>query len=147
MSRYHGEQVLVVPRAAFEEAGYFQGHREGGDHYLNAFMKPGVASFMDREAAENDPSHKQIIAYAIFCHQGRILHYTRGGSGGEARLHDKGSIGIGGHINNAARGLMAVSTLGMSNLVWKKSKGGEKTVVKNQKICLCQNCGNSWEIK
>ena len=36
---------------------------------------------MDREAAENDPSHKQIIAYAIFCHQGRILHYTRGGSG------------------------------------------------------------------
>ncbi|UQT44521.1 hypothetical protein M5E88_18710 [Akkermansia muciniphila] len=103
MSRYHGEQVLVVPRAAFEEAGYFQGHREGGDHYLNAFMKPGVASFMDREAAENDPSHKQIIAYAIFCHQGRILHYTRGGSGGEARLHDKGSIGIGGHINPVDR--------------------------------------------
>lgn len=96
MSRYNGEQVLVVPRATFEEAGYFQGHREGGDHYLNAFMKPGVSSFMDREAAENDPSHKQIIAYAIFCHQGRILHYTRGGSGGEARLHDKGSIGIGG---------------------------------------------------
>lgn len=55
--------------------------------------------------------------------------------------------GIGCHTNNAARGLMAVSTLGMSNLVWKKSKGGEKTVVKNQKICLCQNCGNSWEIK
>ena len=36
--------------------------------------------------------------------------------------------GIGCHTNNAARGLMAVSTLGMSNLVWKKSKGGEKTV-------------------
>lgn len=51
MSRYNGEQVLVVPRATFEEAGYFQGHREGGDHYLNAFMKPGVSSFMDREAA------------------------------------------------------------------------------------------------
>lgn len=99
MSRYNGEQVLVVPRAAFEAAGYFEGHREGGESYLEAFMKPGVASFMDREAAENDPSHKQIIAYAIFCHQGRILHYTRGGSGGEARLHDKGSIGIGGHIN------------------------------------------------
>lgn len=69
MSRYNGEQVLVVPRAVFEEAGYFQGHREGGEHYLDAFMKPGIASFMDREAAENDPSHKQIIAYAIFCHR------------------------------------------------------------------------------
>lgn len=28
---------------------------------------------------------------------------TRGGSGGEARLHDKGSIGIGGHINPVDR--------------------------------------------
>lgn len=103
MSRYNGEQVLVVPRLVFEEAGYFQGIKEDGEHYLNAFMKPGVAFFMDREAAENDPSHKQIIAYAIFCYQGRILHYTRGGAGGESRLHDKGSIGIGGHINPVDR--------------------------------------------
>ena len=58
---------------------------------------------LSERRAENDPSHKQIIAYAIFCHQGRILHYTRGGSGGEARLHDKGSIGIGGHINPVDR--------------------------------------------
>lgn len=99
MSRYNGEQVLVVPRSTFEEVGYFQGQCQEGERYLQAFMKPGVASFMDREAAENDPSHKQIIAYAIFAYQGKILHYTRGGSGGEARLHDKGSIGIGGHIN------------------------------------------------
>lgn len=103
MSRYHGEQVLVVPRLVFEETGYFQGHREGGEQYLNAFMRPGVASFMDREEAENDPSHKQIIPYSIFVHKGHILHYTRGGSGGEARLHDKGSIGIGGHINPVDR--------------------------------------------
>jgi len=52
--------------------------------------------------------------------------------------------GIGGHLNNAARGVTAFCTLGISNLVWKKSKGNEKTVVKNEKICLCQNCGNSW---
>jgi len=30
----------------------------------------------------------------------RYLHYTRGKSGGESRLHAKGSIGIGGHIND-----------------------------------------------
>lgn len=46
--------------------------------------------------------------------------------------------GIGGHINNAARGLMAVSTLGMSNLVWKKSKGGEKTVVKIKRFAFAR---------
>lgn len=55
--------------------------------------------------------------------------------------------GIGGHMNNMARGVTAICTLGMSNLVWKKSKGGEKTVVTNEKVCLCQNCGNSWEIR
>ena len=56
-------------------------------------------------------------------------------------------VGLGGHLNNAARGLTAVSTLGMSNLVWKKSKGGSKTTFTNEKVCLCQNCGNSWMIK
>jgi hypothetical protein len=55
--------------------------------------------------------------------------------------------GLGGHVNNAARGVTAMCTLGLSNLVWKKSTGNEKTKVKNQKICLCQNCGNSWPIK
>lgn len=56
-------------------------------------------------------------------------------------------VGLGGHLNNAARGLTAVGTLGMSNLVWKKSKGGSKTKFTNEKVCLCQNCGNSWMIK
>lgn len=99
MSRFHGEKVLVVPRLSLEQVGYFQGVHSNGEAYLNAFMAPGVSSFMDREEAEKDPSHKQIIPYGIFCYQGKILHYTRGGAGGEARLHDKGSLGIGGHIN------------------------------------------------
>jgi DNA-directed RNA polymerase subunit M/transcription elongation factor TFIIS len=59
----------------------------------------------------------------------------------------KHGAGLAGNINNAARAITAISTLGMSNLVWKKSKGTEKTKFKNVKICLCQNCGNSWEIK
>jgi len=52
----------------------------------------------------------------------------------------KSGNGIGGHANNMARGITAMCTLGMSNLVWKKSKGGEKTKTKNEKACLCQNC-------
>ena len=42
----------------------------------------------------------------------------------------KTGIGLGGHINNTARAITAVSTLGMSNLVWKKSKGEEKAKTK-----------------
>lgn len=99
MSKYNGEQVLVVPRAVFERVGAFQGVSRQPGEYLGAFLEGGNAQFMDRDEAENDPSFKQLIAYALFCHHGRVLAYTRGGSGGEARLHDKISIGIGGHIN------------------------------------------------
>lgn len=64
--------------------------------------------------------------------------------GGRTRKHGPG---LGGNLNNAARGLTAVCTFGMSNLVWKKSKGTEKVKYKNEKVCICQNCGNSWTIK
>ena len=64
----------------------------------------------------------------------------------EAKTSHKG-VGFGGHMNNAARGLTAVCTLGMSNLVWKKSKGGSKTKLTTHKVCLCQDCGHSWELE
>ncbi len=54
---------------------------------------------MDRDEAEVNPQFKQIIAYAIFRHEGRILAYARTPKGGEVRLHNKMSLGIGGHIN------------------------------------------------
>lgn len=65
-------------------------------------------------------------------------------TGGRTAKH---STGFGGKLNNTARAITAISTLGMSNLVWKKSKGTEKTKFKNEKVCLCQDCGNSWAIK
>ena len=101
MSKYNGEQVLVVPREAFNAVGAFNGVRRNPQDYLAAFLKPGVARYMDRELAENSPEFKQLIAYAIFCHRGRILAYSRTSKGGESRLHDKWSLGIGGHINPA----------------------------------------------
>lgn len=58
----------------------------------------------------------------------------------------KKGVGLGGHVNNAARGMTAVATLGMSNLVWKKSKGTNKSKMQNSKVAVCQNCGDSWEI-
>ena len=99
MSRYNGEQVLVVPREAFEAVGAFNGVRLNAQEYLSAFFGNGVAHYMDRDEAEQNPQFKQIIAYAIFCCRGKVLAYARTSKGGEARLHDKWSLGIGGHIN------------------------------------------------
>lgn len=55
--------------------------------------------------------------------------------------------GLLGNLNNAARGVTAVATLGASNIFWKKSKGTSKTKVGNKAFAVCQNCGHSWEVK
>lgn len=100
MSHYSDEHVLVISRELFDRLGAFQGIRLDPEPYLRSILDPANNHFMPREAAETDPSYKQIIPYAIFRHEDRYLHYTRGGGGGEKRLASKGSIGIGGHIND-----------------------------------------------
>jgi predicted NUDIX family phosphoesterase len=100
MSKYAGEEVLVVPRALLEEVGMFQGIRTDGlDAAIGKLLDPANHFFIDRAAAEEDPSHKQLIPYCIFRFGDRILHYTRGKAGGESRLHAKISVGVGGHVN------------------------------------------------
>jgi predicted NUDIX family phosphoesterase len=47
---------------------------------------------------ENDPGYKQIIPYVIFRSGGDVFCYTRGSSGGEARLRRRRSLGVGGHV-------------------------------------------------
>lgn len=100
MSKYAGEKVLVIKRALLDEIGSFQGIRtEGVGEAMEKMLDETQHFFMDRAEAEEDPSHKQLIPYCIFRHGDKILHYTRGKAGGEARLHAKISVGVGGHVN------------------------------------------------
>lgn len=97
--KYRGEEILVIPRALFDELGAFQGFETNWSHYMDTLLDPSNNFFMDRAEAEDDPTHKQLIPYCVFHHDGKVLHYTRGKSSGESRLHAQGSVGIGGHIN------------------------------------------------
>jgi predicted NUDIX family phosphoesterase len=100
MSQAPEEQVLVVPRALFEAIGVFEGIQTVGlEAALGQLLDPANHFFIDRAGAEKDPAYKQLIPYCIFRCGDRILHYTRGKSGGENRLHSKISVGVGGHIN------------------------------------------------
>ena len=96
---YEDESVLVIKRELFDEIGTFQGISTEIDKYLPAFLNPSNNFFIHRELAEDDPTHKQIIPYAIFKHGDKFLKYLRGKKSGEQRLASKASIGIGGHIN------------------------------------------------
>ena len=93
------ENVLVVRRSLFDELGSFHGLNFEPEKYLPALLARGNNFFLPRAQAENDPTHKQIIPYAIIAHGETVLHYVRGKKAGEQRLVAKGSIGIGGHMN------------------------------------------------
>jgi len=92
------EKVLAVPRNAIE--GFLkQGFFESGDTDLMSRLTE-VAVFLERPLAEADPSHKQIIPYILVAHRDRYLVYRRTKRQGENRLHNKLSLGFGGHIND-----------------------------------------------
>jgi predicted NUDIX family phosphoesterase len=93
------ENVLVIKRSLFDELGSFHGLNFEPTKYLQALLSRGNNFFLSRALAEDDPTHKQIIPYAIMVHDDKVLHYVRGKKAGEQRLVAKGSIGIGGHMN------------------------------------------------
>ena len=101
------ENVLVVRRSLFDELGAFQGLNFEPEKYLPAILSRGNNFFLPRAQAENDPAYKQIIPYALIAHGETVLHYVRGKKAGEQRLVAKGSIGIGGHMNDTDESLFA----------------------------------------
>ena len=93
------EQILIVDRKVVEQIGMFQGLVFDVDSYLSKIFAQGVAHFMPRSQAEQNPDYKQLIPYVIMTYNGKYLSYIRGTRAGEKRLVGNRSIGIGGHIN------------------------------------------------
>ena len=102
------ENVLVIRRKLFEELGSFQGLNFETDKYLKVFLARGNNLFLPRPTAETSPEYKQIIPYALIACGQKVLHYVRGKKAGEQRLVAKGSIGIGGHMNETDESLFAM---------------------------------------
>lgn len=55
--------------------------------------------FRPRGEVEHDPSVKQIIPYLLLRDGERIFLMKRTSAGGDERLHERYSIGVGGHVN------------------------------------------------
>src|SRR5881296_4323502 len=102
------ENVLVIKRSLFGELGTFQGLNFEPEKYLKAILSRGRNFFIPRSDAESNPAYKQIIPYALIAFQNTVLHYVRGKKAGEQRLIAKGSIGVGGHMNEADESLFAM---------------------------------------
>jgi predicted NUDIX family phosphoesterase len=98
------EFVFVVPREALFPDSYphgFQPFGAGpGTADADRFQRvvEGEGFFVERAYAERSPHLKQVIPYGVVEVDGRVLTVKRTKRGGDARLHDKYSIGIGGHL-------------------------------------------------
>lgn len=101
------ENVLVFPRSLFEQLGVFQGFNADVKRYLPAILDAKNNSFLARARAETNPDFKQVIPYVVITDGKSVLHYVRGKKAGEQRLVAKGSVGIGGHINDEDHTLFA----------------------------------------
>lgn len=97
------EFVYVVKRRELFDLHQPQGflgiesHRAEIDRYLERARSRGF--FVERRFAELDSSWKQVIPYVVIARGDEVLLLKRTKKGGDARLHDKYSIGVGGHVN------------------------------------------------
>jgi len=94
------ELVLTFPRKLFDDLGAFDGFSTDHARYLDPIFDPEALKFVPRGSAEQDFTLKQLIPYVVIAWDGKVLFYIRGKGTGDPRLKLKGSVGIGGHINN-----------------------------------------------
>jgi predicted NUDIX family phosphoesterase len=95
------ERVLVLSRSDVPGGCDFHGVRSADADALTA-LRAAVATrgrYLDRPLAEEDPTHKQLIPYVLLRDGERLFLMHRTDAGGDARLHGKASIGVGGHLN------------------------------------------------
>lgn len=99
------EQILVVNRKEIfsNEKNAFYGFISLEDSRVEEIVKTFEKYEVKRRGdMEEDPSYKQLIGYVLVKDKNtkEVLVYKRLVGGGEARLHGKASVGIGGHMND-----------------------------------------------
>lgn len=95
------EQVWGISRPVMEQQiGRFQGFlADRGDLIRRCQALEDLGTFRPRDQVEEDSSWKQVIPYMVLRHDQQILQLRRLSTQGEARLHHRISIGVGGHVN------------------------------------------------
>lgn len=102
MTRKMDEEVLVVPRGVLLREGAFVGLRPPDEEYLRRIREHGF--YRPRWEVEEDPSLKQVIPYVVVRRGEEVLLFRRTRGGGERRLYDLYSVGVGGHVRRSDAG-------------------------------------------
>lgn len=92
------EKVLVIKTETLGDIIAENGLLCGREAEVMALIR-SRGEFIPRPEAELDPSYKQIIPYVSIVRDGQVFATRRLNKGGEARLHGKMALGVGGHMN------------------------------------------------
>ncbi len=91
------EDIVVVKRDILFPDGAWSGFKPCAlDAYEDIVREHGECK--ERSTVEDDPSYKQIIPYVVFEHNNLYFLMQRKDDASEARLREKFSLGIGGHV-------------------------------------------------
>ncbi|CUX93582.1 hypothetical protein [Bacillus velezensis] len=96
------EIILAAPRSdVFQnEMLTFQGVNSEDERIIKIMAQIEAHFFEIRRGdAEEDPRFKQPIPYVVIRRDDEVFVYERLAGGGESRLHNKLSLGFGGHMN------------------------------------------------
>ena len=98
------EQILVVNRKELfnNEENHFYGFIQKNDEKTKKIIDTFESYEVKRRGdMEEDSRYNQLIGYVLLkdANTNEVLVYKRLVGGGEARLHGKASVGIGGHMN------------------------------------------------
>ena len=93
------ESVFAFPTDEFWKLMTYnkKGLIKGNSEVLKKIVKNG--QFLRRSEVEEDPFFKQIIPYAIISYKDSFYLFKRTSRQTEKRLHNKFSLGVGGHMN------------------------------------------------
>ena len=86
-----------MPRAAVLAPPGWHGVRADGVEAVLAAAR-SAGRYLPRAEVERDPGYKQLIPYLVLRDGARYFLMRRTSAGGDARLFERYSIGIGGHV-------------------------------------------------
>ena len=92
------ELVLGIHRDLLMAEGAWRGVLHGDvARYLGLIEARGT--YRRRGDCEGDPTWKQVIPYLVVRDRGSLFLMKRTRAGSDERLHERWSIGVGGHVN------------------------------------------------
>jgi predicted NUDIX family phosphoesterase len=105
------ESVFTIPTDTlcelipYKEKGLIRGNSE----VLKKIIQDGL--FHKRDDLEENPSFKQLIPYAILSNDDSYYLFKRTSGQTEKRLHNKFTLGVGGHMNPGNSGETGIQYL------------------------------------